>query len=164
MKRSLLKKLNVIKQRKTLKKILVTGSQGQIGLSLLPVLSHVYGSENILATDLKKNMDHPKNIPYQDLDCLNESKFVNLSKEFNPCLIIHLSAILSGNAEKNVFKSIEVNSGTFLNSIKASMESKSKLFCPSSISSYGFDNYKDRRNVDDFTVQRPTTIYGVSKQ
>lgn len=34
-------------------------------------------------------------------------------------MILHLPAILSGNAEKDIYKGIKVNQETFLNAIKA---------------------------------------------
>ena len=58
-----------------MKRILVTGSNGQIGAELIPHLRKLYGAENVLATDLQ-----PKPLtaaseggPYQTLDVLDRN-------------------------------------------------------------------------------------------
>ena len=43
------------------------------------------------------------------------------------------------------------------------MELNCRLFCPSSISSYGFKNEADRKFVTDMTYQTPNYLYGITK-
>ena len=48
----LIKKLDVIKQTRSLKRLFLTGSSGQIGQELIPALSYVYGKENLFLSDI----------------------------------------------------------------------------------------------------------------
>lgn len=82
-----------------MKKIMITGSQGQLGIDILPVLSYMYGSSNILATDILKKKNHHDEIPFEFLDVRDQKKFCQLATQFNPCMIIHFSALLSGSSE-----------------------------------------------------------------
>lgn len=58
---------------------------------------------------------------------------------------------------------MQVNNETFYNAVKVCAQENIKLFCPSSISAYGFTDFNDKLNVNENTYQRPTTIYGVTK-
>jgi threonine 3-dehydrogenase len=76
---------------------------------------------------------------------------------------MHLPCMLSGTSEKNVFKSFEVNIESFITAVKAAHEVKARLFCPSSIASFGFKENSHRNKVSDLTYQRPETVYGIAK-
>jgi len=41
-----------IKDTKKINRVFITGANGQLGTDLLPILSKIYGSSNILATDV----------------------------------------------------------------------------------------------------------------
>ena len=56
--------------------------------------------------------------------------------------------------------STQVNIGGFHNIIELCRVHKLKLFCPSTIGAFGPDSPKV---CPDLTVQRPKTVYGVSK-
>ena len=56
--------------------------------------------------------------------------------------------------------STQVNIGGFHNIIELCRVHKLKLFCPSTIGAFGPDSQKV---CPDLTVQRPKTVYGVSK-
>ena len=63
----------------------------------------------------------------------------------------------------DVEMAIRVNNETFYNAVRLCADRGIKLFCPSSISAYGFTDFRDKLNVNENTYQRPTTIYGVTK-
>jgi len=63
----------------------------------------------------------------------------------------------------DVEMAIRINNETFYNAVRICSEKSVKLFCPSSISAYGFTDFRDKLNVNENTYQRPTTIYGVTK-
>lgn len=63
----------------------------------------------------------------------------------------------------DVEMAIRINNETFYNAVRICAEKNLKLFCPSSISAYGFTDFSDKLNVNENTYQRPTTIYGVTK-
>lgn len=71
--------------------------------------------------------------------------------------------MLSGDCEKYPFKGIDINTNTFLNALKICHKNKISLFTPSSIAAYGFNDPKNRLNVNEYTQQRPETIYGTTK-
>jgi threonine 3-dehydrogenase len=138
---------------------MLVGGLGQIGEELTPALTHVYGKENILVTDIhEKAMDN-----YLQLNAFDYDKMLKTAKDFNPSIILHLPALLSASSEKDHFRAININNDTFLNAVKVSLDIKCKLFCPSSISAYGFSRESDRFNINEETYQRPKFLYGVTK-
>jgi hypothetical protein len=74
-----------------------------------------------------------------------------MAKEFKPDMLMHLPCMLSGTSEKNVYKSFEINIDSFITATKVAREIQSRLFCPSSIASFGFKENSDRVNVSDNT-------------
>lgn len=162
MKKNLIKKIQNLKAKKKLKRIMLTGAQGQLGQELLPILSEIYSPTNILATDIKKK-NLPPLIPFEYLNCLDSEKFQKISKSFNPCLTIHLPTLLSGDTEKAPQKALRINIQTFYNALDSSIATNSALFTPSSIATYGFNNENDRIMIRDDAVQRPEKLYGLTK-
>jgi len=138
---------------------MLVGGLGQIGEELTPALTYIYGKDNILVTDI-----HEKSMAnYLQLNALDYDNFKKVAQDFKPSIILHLPALLSASSEKECFRAININNDTFLNAIKVSLDIKSKLFCPSSISAYGFDKEHERFEIDEETYQRPKFLYGVTK-
>lgn len=75
--------------------------------------------------------------------------------------IVHFSALLSAIGEHNVSEALKINIYGFHNVIELCRRYQIKLFCPSTIGAFGADS--PRNLTPDITVQRPRTIYGVSK-
>jgi hypothetical protein len=63
---------------------------------------------------------------------------MKITKDFRPDLLMHLPCMLSGTSEKNVYKSFEINIDSFVTAVQAAKEVQARLFCPSSIASFGF--------------------------
>jgi dTDP-4-dehydrorhamnose reductase len=103
--------LNLKKQGK-IKRIMLTGSNGQLGCGLQPHLDSLYGSENVLYTDMHENSKKQTKI-YNKLNCNDEVRLKQLVKEFKPDLIIHLAAILSASGERNPELAYSVNCDSF---------------------------------------------------
>lgn len=78
MRSQLLTRLQELKQIKKLKKILLTGSQGQLGIELLPYLKYIYGDNNIIATDIRKSSQHPENVQFEYLDVTDKNKYLQI--------------------------------------------------------------------------------------
>jgi nucleoside-diphosphate-sugar epimerase len=68
---------------------------------------------------------------------------------------------LSATAEKNPQRAYAINMGTLVNILEVARELKLAVFTPSSIGAFGPSTPKDPTPQD--TVQRPTTMYGVTK-
>lgn len=75
--------------------------------------------------------------------------------------LIHFSALLSAVGEQNVPLAVRVNIEGVHNVIELAKQYKLRLFVPSTIGSFGPDS--PRNPTPNVTVQRPRTIYGVSK-
>ncbi len=75
--------------------------------------------------------------------------------------IYHLAALLSAVAESKPQVAWEVNMGSLYHVLEVARENRCAVFHPSSIGAFGPDTPPDQTPQD--TVQRPTTMYGVTK-
>ena len=144
-----------------MKRILVTGAAGQVGTELVPALRAVYGAGEVLATDLKPGTGELLDGPYQQLDCLDTSALAETIRRHQPDTIYHLAALLSATAEQKPQRAYQINMGTLLNVLEAAREQHCAVFTPSSIGAFGPSTPRDPAVQD--TIQRPTTMYGVTK-
>ncbi len=147
-----------------MKRILITGAAGQIGSELTLVLRKKYGSDNVLATDIKAQID-PKlrdSGPFECLDVLDRDAIAKILGEFQADTIYHLSAILSASGEKKPQLAWDVNlNGTF-NILEAAREHNLvRVFVPSSIAAFGPET--PRLNTPNDTILKPKTMYGLTK-
>ncbi|MGW5981465.1 L-threonine 3-dehydrogenase [Bacillus mycoides] len=145
-----------------MKKILVTGSLGQIGSELVMKLRDVYGASNVIATDIREtDSEVVTSGPFETLDVTDGQKLNDIAKRNEVDTIIHLAALLSATAEKNPLFAWNLNMGGLVNALEAARELNCKFFTPSSIGAFGPSTPKD--NTPQDTIQRPTTMYGVNK-
>lgn len=145
-----------------MKKILVTGSLGQIGSELVMKLRDVYGASNVIATDIREtDSEVVTSGPFETLDVTDGKKLHDIAKRNEVDTIIHLAALLSATAEKNPLFAWNLNMGGLVNALEAARELNCKFFTPSSIGAFGPSTPKD--NTPQDTIQRPTTMYGVNK-
>ncbi|MFC1476769.1 NAD-dependent epimerase/dehydratase family protein, partial [Fibrobacterota bacterium] len=82
-------------------------------------------------------------------------------KKYQVDTIIHLAALLSAVAESNPQLAWEVNVNAMINVLEVAREQKCAFFTPSSIGAFGPTTPPD--NTPQDTIQRPTTMYGVTK-
>lgn len=142
--------------------ILVTGSLGQIGIELVALLSTEYGKENVIATDiLPQSSDLNEDGPYQYLNVLEKDRFTELIVDHEIDWLIHNASILSASGERKPKLAMDVNIRGFENAVDIAKEFDLRILSPSSIAAFGPTT--PRINTPDFTVMRPTTIYGISK-
>lgn len=140
--------------------ILITGGLGQIGTELSERLISKYGSDRVLVSDIKNKASG--DIRYTDLDVSDLTKIRKVIKENDVTDIFHLAAILSATGEKDPFMTFNVNLLGTQNIYAAAKEfNLDKLFIPSTIGVYGPTTPKDM--VQEDTVIRPTTMYGITK-
>jgi nucleoside-diphosphate-sugar epimerase len=145
-----------------MKKILITGALGQIGSELTLTLRDIYGTDNVVATDIRKNdSEAANNGPFELLDVMDGQRMVDLSKKYEVDTIIHMAALLSATAEAKPVFAWNLNMGGLMNALETARELNCQFFTPSSIGAFGPTTPKD--NTPQDTIQRPTTMYGVNK-
>jgi len=147
-------------RRPAVKRILLTGALGQLGSELTPYLRERYGADNVIATDLREAGSRQAG-PFYRLDCRSGKELCELLRRHRIDTIYHLAALLSATAEANPQAAWEVNVGGLCAVLEAARESGCAVFTPSSIAAFGPNTPKDYTPQD--TIQRPTSIYGVSK-
>lgn len=145
-----------------MKRILITGASGQIGTELANYLGNIYGRENILATNRsEKNLESLGDIRFEKLDVTDGQRLFDLAKDFKADTIVNLAAILSAKGETMPQKTWDINVNGIINSLEAARELGAQVFVPSSIAAFGEGTPLD--NTPQVTIQRPNTMYGVTK-
>ncbi len=145
-----------------MKKILVVGALGQIGSELLIALREKYGANNVIATDIRfRNKEDEGDGPFEIVDCTDIRSLSEVVKKYQIDTIFHLAAILSAAAEEKPQFAWNLNMNGLYNVLEISREHKCSVFVPSSIAAFGPNTPQDFTPQD--TIQRPTTIYGISK-
>ena len=143
-----------------MKKVLITGAAGQIGTALTERLRHTYGVDNVIATNIEGAAPDEDGI-FEVLDVRDRDRLFELSKRYQVDSIINLAALLSVVGEKNPNLLWDVNMNGLYNCLEVAHALDLLLFTPSSIAAFGPQTPKDHTPQD--TIQRPTSIYGVSK-
>lgn len=146
-----------------MKKILVTGAVGQIGSELTVRLREKYGVDNVVATDIRMPTDKEMrdNGPFEFVDCLDPNHITRVMQIHDVDTIYHMAAILSAIGETKPNLSWKVNVNGLYNFLEAARQYNCSLFFPSSIGAFGNSTPKD--NTPQDTIQRPDTMYGVTK-
>ncbi|MBO0601292.1 L-threonine 3-dehydrogenase [Sporosarcina sp. E16_3] len=143
-----------------MKKIMVTGALGQIGSELITKLRSEYGTENVLATDIRRT-DVATEGPFELLDVTDANNMHALAKDFGADTMMHMAALLSAKAEDEPLFAWNLNMGGLMNALEVSRELDMQFFTPSSIGAFGPSTPK--KDTPQDTLQRPTTMYGVNK-
>ncbi|MBR4155925.1 MAG: L-threonine 3-dehydrogenase [Bacteroidales bacterium] len=145
-----------------MKKILIVGSGGQIGTELVKKLRGIYGNENVVASDLRQlTGEIVETGPFERIDSTNMMQIIEVVKKYNIDTIYNLAAILSATAELNPMLGWNVGIGSLVNCLEIARVYGCAVFTPSSIGAFGPNTPKDMTPQD--TIQRPNTIYGVTK-
>lgn len=141
----------------------------------------MYGKENVILSDIiKPNQQIIDEGPYIFADILDFKGLQKTVVTHRIDWIIHFSALLSAIGEQNVSLAVRVNIEGMHNMIELAKQYKLRIFVPSTIGAFGpvsyftfnhqknsfdFETFQDspRNPTPNLTIQRPRTIYGVSK-
>jgi nucleoside-diphosphate-sugar epimerase len=146
-----------------MKRQLVIGASGQLGIELIIGLQDRYGVDAVVATDIRQGNDEQANrSEFMLLDATNEAAVRQVISEGSFETVYHLVAMLSAKGENDPLAAWDLNMKSLLNILECAREGMvDKVFWPSSIAVFGPDAKKDGTPQDTFCD--PTTIYGVSK-
>ena len=123
-----------------------------------------YGAENVVATNRSKKEGHDvvyNGGPFELLDIRDKERTIELVEKYNINTIINLAAILSAVGEQRPLDCWDINMNGLYNMLEIARERNIMLFNPSSIAAFGPSTPPDMTPQD--TIQRPTTMYGVTK-
>ncbi|WP_305908730.1 NAD-dependent epimerase/dehydratase family protein [Methylomarinum sp. Ch1-1] len=141
---------------------LITGATGQIGSELLPALADLYGADNIIAVGHRRKPDASLQAAhYYSLDIRDKAALQDIVVKHRVDGIFHLAALLSAVAEAHPQNAWNINMNGLLNVLETAKQYQCSVFFPSSIGAFGPQTPKD--NTPQDTIQRPNTIYGISK-
>jgi len=146
-----------------MKKILVTGALGQIGSELVPELRRRLGTEQVVASDIRMPPagDASRELTFEFIDCTRQSQLRAVIHKHEIDTVFHLAALLSAVAEEKPHIAWDVNMGGLYRVLEVAREDGCAVFFPSSIGAFGPGTPKAKTPQD--TIQRPTTMYGVTK-
>ncbi|MFA6645756.1 MAG: NAD-dependent epimerase/dehydratase family protein [Sphaerochaetaceae bacterium] len=159
---------SIVKERslggaQRMKNILIIGSLGQLGSEIAIRLRQLYGNDHVVLTDIRSdtNQELIASGPFCVVDCRDGNALSDLVVKHKIDTIYHLAAILSATAEKNPLQAWDVNMNGLMTALEIARIHKCALFTPSSIGAFGPTTPKKFTPQD--TIQRPTSMYGVSK-
>ncbi|HXO20223.1 MAG TPA: L-threonine 3-dehydrogenase [Thermoanaerobaculia bacterium] len=143
-----------------MRRILVTGALGQIGSELVPALRGRYGVEQVIASDIRMP---PRGTdgPFEFVDSTNQRHVQEVVRKHDVGLIYHLAALLSAVAEEKPQVAWDINMGGLYRVLEVARQDRCAVFVPSSIGAFGPTTPPDHTPQD--TIQRPITMYGVTK-
>lgn len=147
-----------------MKNILIIGSTGQIGSELTMKLRGLYPEGNVVAGYIpgaEPKGDLLESGPSAIVDITNPQQIADAVSRYNVDTIYNLAALLSAVAEVKPQLAWKIGLGGLFNTLEVAREKNCAVFTPSSIGSFGSSTPHVKTPQD--TIQRPDTMYGVTK-
>ncbi len=147
-----------------MERILIIGSTGQIGSELTMKLRGMYGGDNVVAGYVPGN--EPTGVllesgPAELADVRNAQQLADVVDKYKIDTVYNLAALLSATAEKKPLLAWDIQMNGLLNILEIAREKNCAVFTPSSIGAFGPDT--PRRDTPQDTIQRPRSMYGITK-
>jgi nucleoside-diphosphate-sugar epimerase len=157
-----------------MRRVLVTGALGQIGTELVPALRAHRGMELVVAADIRMphaspadpvtasgGSDGVADLASEYVDCTHTRQIEAVVRRYEIDTIYHLAALLSAVAESKPRTAWDINMGGIYRVLEVARTHRCAVFHPSSIGAFGPSTPSVHTPQD--TVQRPTTMYGITK-
>jgi nucleoside-diphosphate-sugar epimerase len=130
----------------------------------VPALRERFGGDNVVAaghvTPMPEDLVHAG--PTTKVDVTQFDQIDRELRRYKVDTVFHLSSILSARAEQDRSLAYNVDFNGLFNLLEASARNGlERVIIPSSIAAFGPETPAD--NTPNDTVQRPNTIYGISK-
>lgn len=145
-------------------RILIIGACGQIGTELTAALRARFGSERVIACDIREGGESlMQSGPFEIADAMDYKTIEDIVYRNKVDTVYLMAAMLSAIGERFPEKAWELNMNSLFNILNLAKEGKvQKVFWPSSIAVFGPST--PRQNTPQQTIMEPTTVYGISKQ
>ena len=147
-----------------MKNVLVIGATGQIGSELTMLLRRTFPNGKVVAGYIKGCEPKGKLLssgPSEEVDVCNAKQIADAVDKYDIDTIYNLAALLSATAERLPLKAWDIQMNGLINVLEVAREKKCAVFTPSSIGSFGPST--PHKNTPQDTIQRPTSMYGVTK-
>lgn len=147
-----------------MKNILVIGSTGQIGSELTMKLRRELSGGTTVAGYIPGSEPKGKLLesgPAELANVCNAKQIADIVDKYDIDTIYNLAALLSATAERKPLMAWDIQMNGLINILEVAREKHCAVFTPSSIGSFGPDTPRD--NTPQDTIQRPTSMYGVTK-
>uniref|UniRef100_A0A8C9EN77 NAD-dependent epimerase/dehydratase domain-containing protein n=1 Tax=Pavo cristatus TaxID=9049 RepID=A0A8C9EN77_PAVCR len=144
-------------------RVLITGGLGQLGVGLAKLLRYFHLELVLTSTLLGAHFPSGSILlgPFIYSDILDYKNLREIVVNNRITWLFHYSALLSAVGEANVPLARAVNITGLHNVLDIAAEHNLRLFVPSTIGAFGPTSPRDP--TPDLCIQRPRTIYGVSK-
>jgi nucleoside-diphosphate-sugar epimerase len=145
----------------TATRILIIGSEGQLGSELSAALIAKHGQDAVICSDLR-NPRPELDRRFIVLDAMDTAGIEKVVVAERITQVYLLAAVLSATGEKNPDFAWKLNMGSLLAVLELAVKLKlERVFWPSSIAAFGPNTPKV--NTPQMGYMDPNTVYGISK-
>lgn len=147
-----------------MKNVLIIGSTGQIGSDLTMKLRREIPEGAIVAgyiPGFEPKGELLESGPAEVVNVCDGKQIAEAVKKYKVDTIYNLAALLSATAEKFPLKAWDIQMNGLINILEVARENGCAVFTPSSIGAFGLST--PHVNTPQDTIQRPKSIYGVTK-
>lgn len=144
----------------TMKKILVTGSSGQLGSDLVLALRQRYGAAQVIESGRSLMLENQPHA-YEILDVRDKSRLQAIVEHYQINTIYHLASMLSAKGEQHPELCWDININGLKNVLEVAKSYHLQVFWPSSIAVFG--PHTPKLDTPQIAVEDPATMYGVTK-